>query len=561
MADSSKESVKENITIYSFNGQDFKDLLRAGMTWLKSNQPLVNSLNVFPVPDGDTGTNMFLTMQSAFNEIKDSQDQNIGRISHQIAQGALMGARGNSGVILSQIFRGFARALDENDSMDSELFVKALSKSRDTAYKGVVRPVEGTILTVIKDIAKAAEDANNDTKNLFPFLEAVVEAADASVEKTPDLLPILKQAGVVDSGGKGLFFIFEGMLRMLRRESLEEEAASEAVQFDISKIETGAIHDSIEPGQDFEVVVDFQPKADFNTDFFYEKLNAIGTSIQLGEGDNMYRMHIHVPSDNKYQPIDLVMEHGVVQKVYIENLMEQMKENSSNGINGIQCKNDIKEGQVALIAISPGDGISKIFQSLSITQVIAGGQTMNPSTEEILAAFQNLPVEQVIILPNNKNIILAAESAASMTKKKVAVIPSNSIPQGISAALCYSPDGDFEQMTAEMKEALSEADTAEITTATRSIAINGVDVKEGEVIALFNGELVGSSKSLEQSYMAIMQKIDVNEREHITVFYGNEVSEAETKSLCEKISKKYPDFEIELHYGGQPHYQFIVSIE
>ena len=557
MTDSSKNKINNPLEINSINGQDLKQLLRAGLTWLKSNQTLVNSLNVFPVPDGDTGTNMFLTMQSAYNEIKDIDDNNVGRIAHQIAQGALMGARGNSGVILSQILRGLARALDEKDNFDGELFAQALFESKNTAYKGVVRPVEGTILTVISDISNCAKEATRETNNIYLILEAIVDAANKSVEKTPDLLPILKQAGVVDSGGKGLFFIFEGMLRHLRNESLEVEF-TDVVEVDLSKIGKEEYHDSIEPGQDFEVVVDFRPNNSFELDPFYEKLSAIGTSIQLGEGDEMYRMHIHVAEEQKYKPIDLVMQHGVVQKVYIENLVEQMKMGDKEDET---YSNEIKEAQIALISISPGNGISKIFHSLSVTKVIAGGQTMNPSTEEILASFSDLPTDKVIILPNNKNIILAARNAAAMSVKNVEVIPSKSVPQGISAALRYNPDGNFEHLVKEMNDALTEVDSVEITTATRSIEINGVKVKKGEVITIMNGELISSSKTLDNGCLEIIKKIDQNEREHITVFYGEDVDEEKTKNLCTKIAKQYPELEIEMHYGGQPHYQFILSIE
>ncbi|MHB8807802.1 MAG: DAK2 domain-containing protein, partial [Anaerolineaceae bacterium] len=318
--------VDENVSLSCsmINGQDLKKYFFAGLTWLKTNQPLVNSLNVFPVPDGDTGTNMFLTMKTAYAEIENETDTNAGAIAKKFAHGALMGARGNSGVILSQILRGFSRALDEKENLDADLLVAALAESRNTAYKGVVRPVEGTILTVIKDIARASEKSRQNTDDLMQILEEIIAAADVSVKNTPELLPILKQAGVVDSGGKGLFIIFEGIIRSIKGEPIDV-AEEKAVALSLEQMESEELNESIEAGQDFEIVVDFEPEVDFNLPSFYEALEKVGTSIQVGEGEDLYRMHIHVPKEKKYDPIDLVMGFGTIKKVYIENLMEQMK--------------------------------------------------------------------------------------------------------------------------------------------------------------------------------------------------------------------------------------------
>jgi len=546
----------------TINGQKFRELIFAGFKWLKSNKQLVNSLNVFPVPDGDTGTNMYLTMQSACNEINNTDDKNIGRIARQVAQGALMGARGNSGVILSQIFRGFARVLDEKETLNSEVLNQALAESRNTAYKGVVRPVEGTILTVVKDIAKAADKASGETKDLVLILENIVKEADESVKRTPELLPILKQAGVVDSGGIGLFFIIEGMLRYISNQpvDIEEKLTTIPTSVKLSEISTHQIQERIEPGQDFEVVVDFNPHNPINITTFYNELQRIGTSVQLGEGDNMYRMHIHVPADKKYDPIEFIMKHGTVTKVYIENLMEQMKSNKALNVNN-KRKTQIQKGQVIIIAVSPGEGISQIFRSLGVAAIISGGQTMNPSTQEILDSYINLPTDEVIILPNNKNIILAAESASKMSDKNVVVIPSKSIPQGLAAALCYSPEVKMEDVVVNMNKACSEVDTGEITTAIRSIYINGLKVKKGEVIALLNGDLIGSSDNLGNACLMLLQKINLSEKEHLTIFYGKNIKKSEVEQVAKLINTKFPEFEIETHYGGQPHYQFILSIE
>ncbi|GIV66578.1 MAG: DAK2 domain-containing protein [Bellilinea sp.] len=547
--------VKEIAQAGKLDGIGLKKLVEAGTLWLKTNQQLVNSLNVFPVPDGDTGTNMLLTMQAAYNEILHSNEKNVGKVAHAIAQGALMGARGNSGVILSQLWRGFARALDNFEEVDGEILIKALVEAKNTAYKGVVRPVEGTILTVAKDIATAIETFKGKPLSL-EWLEKIVFEADLSVQKTPDLLPILKQAGVVDSGGKGLFIILEGMLRYLKGQSLETPVTS--VQ-PITAMNLEETMEEIEPGQDFEVVVDFRPHQPLDLDRFYERLSQMGTSIQVGEGDGIYRMHIHVPTEKRYEPIEYTMSLGTITKVAIENLLAQMEEkkNSQPSIEFPPCE----PGKIAVVAVSPGLGLSKIFASLGVNAIVEGGQTMNPSTEEILKAFENLPTDQIIILPNNKNIILAAQNAASLSVKNVKVIPTKTIPQGLNVMLRFDPDGDLEDIASEMEDAITEVESGEITTATRSVEINGVKVKEGQVIALLNGQLVAAASHLEEACLELLKAAKTEERERITLFYGQNITVDEVNQLVEKIQEKYPDHEMEIHEGGQPHYQLIISIE
>jgi len=553
---SGTKSSPENIQ--SIDGSDLKKLLQKSLVWLKHHQSVVNALNVFPVPDGDTGTNMYLTMQSAYKEIENSDEKNIGIVCHQLAQGALMGARGNSGVILSQLIRGFARALDHQERMDVKLLNKAFAESRNTAYKGVVRPVEGTILTVSKDIASASEDIVETEKDLLTFLQGVLRAGEISLENTPNLLPILKQAGVVDSGGKGLLIILEGIFRAAIGENVDiGEVEPEKTMLSLEQVNQNGANEEIEPGQDFEVVVDFSPHSKFELKEFYGELEKIGTSIQVGEGDDFYRMHIHVPTDKKYEPIEKVGEFGTVQKIYIENLLEQMEQRNAN----FDFSNPIEDGQVAIIAVSPGNGISKIFQSLGVAKVISGGQTMNPSTNEIFNAFKDLPTDKVIILPNNKNIIMASEAAKKLSDKNVVVIPTTSIPQGMVACLCMDPNMEFSELVEEMKESLEEVDTGEITTATRSIDINGVNVKKGEVISLLDGKLVSSSKSIVKSCKELLKKAKAEEKEHITIFYGQNTNDEMIKTVSDLISTSYPDHELEIHNGGQPHYQFIIAIE
>ncbi len=553
-----KVDASTNLSCTKINGQDLKKFLNASLIWLKTNQPLVNSLNVFPVPDGDTGTNMFLTLKTAYAEIENEKTTNAGSIAKKFAHGALMGARGNSGVILSQILRGFARALDEKEELDADLLTVALAESRNTAYKGVVRPVEGTILTVIKDVARAAVESRQSTDDLLQMLEDIIKAADISVKNTPELLPILKQAGVVDSGGKGLYIILEGILRTIKGESID--VAEEIITpLSLEQMESEELNESIEEGQDFEVVVDFKPVSGFELSSFYNALEKIGTSIQVGEGEDLYRMHIHVPKENKYEPIELVSDYGTVEKIYIENLMEQMKEKKASAPKIEQPK--IQEGQIGVVAVSPGEGITRIFYSLGLASVIQGGQTMNPSTEEIVDAFKDLPTDKIIILPNNKNIILAAEAASSMTDKNVRVIPTRSIPEGLTASLMIDPDGDLDAVADSMKDMMDSVDSGEITTATRSITINGIKVKSGEVISLLNDDLVGSADTLEKACDNLLTAVDLDEKEHLTILYGNNVTKDQVDSVMAHIQETYPDLELELHEGGQPFYQFIIAIE
>ena len=547
----------EKLRKQQINGQSMKRLVEAGLTWLRTNQQTVNALNVFPVPDGDTGTNMVLTMQSAWNEIKDLGYRSISDMAGAVSKGALMGARGNSGVILSQLWRGFARGVHGKEILDGPTLARAFGEARDTAYKGVVRPVEGTILTVAREVAAATEAALKTTGDPIQILEVAVSAADAAVQKTPDLLPVLKQAGVVDSGGKGLFFILEGMLRHVYGESLETPTMT--VQ-PISSMNLQDAMEQVEEGQDYEVVVDFLPADDFNLQKFYGRLEQMGTSIQVGEGEGMYRMHIHVPLDKRYEPIDYIMEIGTITKVAMENLLAQMDDIQKNKASHIPFTK-VEPGQIAVVAVSPGAGLSRIFASLGVAAVVEGGQTMNPSTQDILNSFENLPTDKIIILPNNKNIVMAANQARDVTVKKVAVVPSKTIPQGLAAMLSLHPDGELQAVAEKMTKALEQVRTGEITTATRSVEIDGVKVESGQVIALLDGKLVASAGSVEDGCLELLEKARAEEHELITLFYGQDMPHADANRIADMIRSKYTGQEVEVQEGGQPHYQFIVSVE
>src|SRR5512142_1600044 len=531
-----------------YDGQALKRLVEAGLTWLKTNQQTVNSLNVFPVPDGDTGTNMTLTMTSAWNEIKDSGERHAGR----------MAARGNSGVILSQLWRGFARGLQDHEVIDGPGLVRALEEARDTAYKGVVKPVEGTILTVAKDSATAAEAALLETTDPVEILARVVPAADESVNRTPELLPVLKQAGVVDSGGKGLFYILEGALRHIHGEPLDSPLATLQP---LSSLNLDDAMEAVEEGQDYEVVVDFFPNNQFDLRKFYDRLEQMGTSIQVGEGEGMYRMHIHVPLDKRYEPVDYIMGIGTITKVAMENLLAQMDELGTKGRGSKIELAKVQPNQIAVVVVSPGAGLSRIFASLGVAAIVEGGQTMNPSTQDILNSFEDLPTDKIIILPNNKNIVMAANQAKDVTVKQVAVVPSKTIPQGLSAMLSFHPDGELNAVSGKMTKALENVRTGEITTATRSVEIDGVKVETGQVIALLDGKLVASAGSVEEGCLQLLEKAKAEEHELITLFYGQDMPHADANRIADVIRSRYAVQEVEVQEGGQPHYQFIISVE
>jgi len=541
------------------DGRMLRRVASAGLSWLRTNQQLVNSLNVFPVPDGDTGTNMVLTMQAAIDEIAPLGERSISQVAQAIAHGTLMGARGNSGVILSQIWRGFARALDGRETMDAETLAIALDEARETAYKGVVRPVEGTILTVSKDIALAAEEAVRDgVQSTFEMLERIVIAAEKSVQRTPDLLPVLKEAGVVDSGGKGLFLLFEGILRAIYRLPLDQPLT--AIQ-PLSALVLDRASEAIEPGQDWEVIVDFRPHTPLDVTDFYQRLDEMGTSIQVGEGDGMYRMHIHVPDEVRFEPIEYIDQLGTVTNVSLENLMAQMADKASQADMRSILLETVEPGQIAIIAVAPGPGIARVFASLGVAAIVEGGQTMNPSTQEILNAFENLPTDKIIILPNNKNIILAAEQATELTVKQVAVVPSISVPQGISAMFALNHEGDFDETVAAMTNALDDVQSAELTTATRSVDIDGVSVSRGQVICMLNGHLVAASDNLEEILHETLRQANTDRTELFTLYYGADLTAMQANQLADSIRQNWPQQEVEVVEGGQPHYQLILSIE
>jgi len=533
------------------DGRMLLRLTEAGTTWLRTNQQTVNNLNVFPIPDGDTGTNMLLTMQAALKEVESREERSIGKALHALAHGALMGARGNSGVILSQLWRGFARAMESIDEMDPPTFVRGLLEARDTAYRGVGQPVEGTILTVSKDVATAAERAlsNGATSNL-DILEAAVQAAEVSVENTPNQLAVLKEAGVVDAGGKGLFFLLEGILRGAVGLGLEIPLSSVAA---IDFVTLSGLAGVIEPGQDWEVVVDFRPLGQLDFKAFVHDLTRLGTSIQLGEGDGIVRMHIHVPDRTEYRPIEYCKEWGTVVNVHIENLMDQVGP-------GMKL-HPVRPGQLGVVAVASGAGMARVMASLGVSAIVEGGQTLNPSTEDILSAVNGLPTDKVIVLPNNKNILLAANQAAELSDKQVVVVPALSMPHGIAALINHDPEGDLAKTAASMTAALQEISSGELTRAVRSVVIDGMEVRQGQVIALLDDRLICACDDLTEAVLGLLSAASAGEREVITLYRGASLSDEAAAAITTRVRAAFPGQEAELVDGGQPHYELLVSVE
>ncbi len=541
--------------LYTCNGQELKQLTEAAIAWLETNREMVNALNVFPIPDGDTGTNMLMTMQAAYREVAARSDRHVGKIAGAIAHGALMGARGNSGVILSQIWRGLARSLDGHEAFDTALFARALREAAETAYRGAVRPVEGTILTVIKDCALAAEDAAQRHHELRSLLERIVHAAHTSVARTPELLPVLKQAGVVDSGGKGLTLLLEGMLRFLRGQALNEPI--ELVVKPLNLEAVGAALNAVEPGQEWEVIVDFKPKGAVHLPSLYQRLEAMGTAIQVGEGEGLYRVHIHLLKRRRNEPLELAEELGTITNVHMENLRAQVEGIPAEPLPLAQ----VAPGQIGVVAVSPGDGLSRVLASLGAAAIVGGGQSQNPSTEEILTAIEGLPTDKVIVLPNNKNIIMAAQQAAGHTSKQVRVVPTRSVPQGIAALMQLAPAGALEEVEAAMLRNIGQVQTGEVTTATRTVELNGVQVAEGQVIGLHNGVLKVSGDGLNEVVFALLTAMEVEALEVVSLYYGADATEAEAEQLAALLRERYPNLAVEFHFGGQPHYYYLIAVE
>lgn len=554
---------------FNCNGRQLKKLAHAGLVWLEHNHQIVNALNVFPVPDGDTGTNMLLTMRSAYKRIQDSQEMHAGKLARQFSQGALMGARGNSGVILSQIWRGLARSLENKETFDAPALAEAFQEAANTAYNGVMKPVEGTILTVIREAAEEARDAARKSRDLRFVLDRILERSNQALERTPTLLPILRQAGVVDSGGQGLVFIFEGMMRYLRGEFTEAMfAGMEAGMPLISQQPLPAQAHAVPEGGSLEFPYDVQfilMGENLNVEEVRGRIDSMGDSTVVVGDSTTIKVHIHVKDPGI--PLSYGVSLGQISDIVVENMQEQMETIVHAGGNGqiaLALPEEIlaiQPGQVAVVAVAPGKGLADLFHSLGVAYVVDGGQTNNPSTEEIFQALQDVPTNKIIILPNNKNIILAAEAARDLSPKEVVVVPTRTIPQGVAAMLAWNADGNLEDLSEAMRTASRGVATGQITIATRTVTLDGVDVAEGHVIGMAESQLCASGPDITDVLYPTLEKMNLDEREILTIYYGQDVTPTQADQLADQIREQYPDIDVELVYGGQPHYYCILGAE
>ncbi len=546
------------------DGPAFKHLSAASLAWLEQNYEAVNQLNVFPVPDGDTGTNMLLTMRAAYHEIAANESREVGVITDKLAYGAIMGSRGNSGTILSQLFRGFAQALAGKRQFDAALLAASAREAVKMAYKAVQSPVEGTILTVARETAEAIEAAVEETNDLRLILQRAVDRARLSVARTPDLLPILKKAGVVDAGGQGLMLIFEGMLRYTQGEemttpSIEQTEHSAALQDVLRSPDVRGY------GYDVQYVLHGK---NLDLDAVRAAIGSMGDSMVVVGDPSMIKVHIHVHDPGI--PISYGISLGVISDVVVENMQAQSEDYIA--MRQSQPTEPLPErlvtvnpGDIAVVAVAPGDGLHRVFRDLGAAYVVSGGQTMNPSTEELLRAIRSLNTDKIIILPNNKNVILAAEQAAKLATEgqelKVAVVPTRTVPQGITAMLSYTADGDFDDVAGAMQDARHNVVTGEVTTATRSVELDGLNVETGQVIGLVDGKLAVSGQNLADVVRDLLERMAARDHEVITVYYGDHVTEAEADALVNALRNVYPNQEFDLIRGGQPHYHYILSAE
>lgn len=545
------------------NGHLLKWLVSAGITWLEYNREKVDRLNVFPVPDGDTGKNMLLTMRRAYEEIAKLDEGHVGIVSQSIAQGALMGARGNSGVILSQLWRGFAQPLRGHEIFDAPLFARACASAIDLAYKAVVNPVEGTILTVARESMEAVINRAEQEADLRHLLEIMVDTAHESLQRTPDLLPVLKKAGVVDSGGQGFVYLIEGMLHFLRGDNVID--AESAIGVESSESWRDALEPEDEEGYGYDVQF-LMHGNDMNVGAVRAAIDNMGWSTLVVGDDRLIKVHVHVHDPG--QPISYAIGLGVaLDDVVVENMQRQYQVYVEERLaREHEPESTIGVEQVAVITVASGAGMQRLFkQDLQAAHVISGGQTMNPSTQDFLTVVDSLPNEKIILLPNNKNIIMAAQQAASLARdREVRVVPSKSLPQGISAMLEYlnlADAEDVDEMARSMTEALGYVKGCEITIATRNVELDGVNVRQGEYIGLVDGQLVVANDDLPTVICDSLREAGADERERITLYYGEDVNESQAQAMVAYLSGKFEGQEFEVMQGGQPLYPYIISVE
>lgn len=549
----------------TINGVTLGKMIIAGANELSANKQTVDAMNVFPVPDGDTGTNMSLTVMAAAREAEKSASLQAVEVTKAAASGALRGARGNSGVITSQLFRGFAKGLEGLEEADVKQLAQAADQAVKTAYKAVMKPKEGTILTVARGCAEAAAKLAEETTDVEVFLQGVIAHGHEVLAKTPDMLPVLKQAGVVDAGGRGLLYILEGALKQLTGNATitlaEPQRAAETPSFaSLASVE----NESITFGYCTEFFINVQHPDEATVQGLQSYLGTIGDSIVCVSDDDIIKIHVH--TDHPGLAIEKALTIGSLSGLKIDNMREQ----HTNKINFAETTPapapapapEQPKKDIGFVSISAGEGLTKIFENLGVDKVIEGGQTMNPSTEDILNAVEQINAAHVFVLPNNKNIILAAEQAAKLVEgKTIHVIPSRSVPEGISAMFCFEQGATADAMEESMKEAIQMVDTATVTYAVRDTAIGEKQIKEGNILGMLNDAIEVVATDVAEGTKELIRAAVTAESEVVSVYYGADVTEEDAEEIAAYIEETYPDCEVEVQNGGQPLYYYIISVE
>ena len=551
------------MSLEQIDAQSLKSAFITGAKSLEAKKEWINELNVFPVPDGDTGTNMTMTIMSAAKTLAAEEGDDIASMCKAIAQGSLRGARGNSGVILSQLFRGAAKILKESPVVDVFEIALAFDKASETAYKAVMKPKEGTILTVARAMGEKALEIHDEYDDIIAFLEAVLAYGDETLKKTPEMLPVLKKAGVVDSGGQGLMVILHGILEGLKGNVIElgdvvlstksEGSANGAAREDIDTSD-------IKFGYCTEFIVNLNKEfTDKDEEEFKEFLTSIGDSLVCVADDEVVKIHVH--TNDPGLAIQRGLTFGELTNLKIDNMREEHRERVIKGVDQI-LESQKQKKKMGVISVSAGSGLTSIFKEIGVDVVVEGGQTMNPSTEDILNAVEHLNAETIYILPNNKNIILAAEQAAKIVEdKKVVVIPTKTIPQGITAMISLSEERSGEENLENATEEISNVKSAQITYAVRNTTIDDVEIHENDVMALGDSGIIGVDKSIDSAVDKALANMIDDSSELVCLYYGEEVSEEDANKLCDELVGKYENVEFELHFGGQPVYYYFISVE
>ena len=543
----------------SIDGIKFAEMVQMGAHHLFQNANYVDSLNVFPVPDGDTGTNMNLSMTGGAKETEQNTSAHIGKTAQALSKGLLMGARGNSGVILSQLFRGFGKTIEKEEIVDTKRLAAAFQGGVDTAYKAVMKPVEGTILTVAREAAAKGVEVAEQTEDIIELMDAFVAEAKASLNRTPDMLPVLKEVGVVDSGGQGLLFIYEGFLASLKGEPLPEK--NDATLDDLINAEHHRVQDfmnteDIEFGYCTEIMVRLEAdKTPFNEEDFRNELNPMGDSLLVISDDEIAKVHIHTETPGAV--LSAGQKYGSLMKIKVDNMREQ----HSAIVNESPTPTKREKVPYAIVTIAMGSGISTLLKSIGASYVIEGGQTMNPSTEDIVKAVKEIGAEKVLIVPNNKNIIMAAEQAVELLDIEAAVVPTKTIPQGMAAILAFNPDASVEDNKESMTAGFAHVKTGQVTYAVRDTSIDGVEIRKDDYMALAEGKIILSTPGMMDAAKEVANKLVDEDAEIVTVIYGEDATVDQANELASFIEDNFADAEVEIVEGKQALYPFILSVE